>query len=313
MGRSLPGPFVDALVREASEIDTRHYAPGLYVGSAGVAWTLLELGRVAEARAVLDVTARSPLLLDSADLFYGGAGWGLTNLFFHARLGEERYLQAARQTFEALEPRLQRSERGLFFENQGEVYPSLAHGAAGLAWFVLKLHQATGEARHLECARALLAHELSSAEWVSGVPRYRRSRRERVYYPYWKMGAAGIASVALRFHAALGEPHYLEHARAIAASLEGNYTVFPTNFMGMAGLGGLFVDLYQHTGEEAYRTEARRYADRVLLFALERPEGLVFPGEDLVRISTDFGTGSAGTGVFLHRLLEGGGIPYLDF
>lgn len=313
VGRPLPPVFLDALLREARAIDNAHYAPGLYLGSAGVAWTLLELGQPEEARAVLKVAENSPLLFDSADLFYGAAGHGLTQLFFFERLGDERHLQAACRAFEGLEPRLQRAERGLFFESGGDVYHSLAHGASGVAWFLLKLHQATGRAEVLDCARSLLEHDLSSAESVEGQLRVRRSRRERVHYPYWQIGAAGVASVALRFHAVLGEPHYLEQARAIAASLVGNYSVFPTNFLGMVGLGELFVDLHQHTGEESYRTEARRFVDRIMLFALERPEGLVFPGEDLVRVSTDYGTGSAGTGLFIHRLLEAGGLPYLDF
>jgi hypothetical protein len=50
-----------------------------------------------------------------------------------------------------------------------------------------------------------------------------------------------------------------------------------------------------------------------MLFAIEKPSGIVFPGEELIRVSTDFGTGSAGTGLFLHRLLTGGGMPYFDF
>ena len=81
----------------------------------------------------------------------------------------------------------------------------------------------------------------------------------------------------------------------------------------MAGIGNFFVDLHRRTGEAGYLEEARRFADRVMLFAIEKPGGLVFPGEDLVRISTDYGTGSAGIGTFLHRILTGDGLPYLDF
>ena len=77
----------------------------------------------------------------------------------------------------------------------------------------------------------------------------------------------------------------------------------------LAGIACLRV----HQVVKGYLDEARRFADRVMLFAIEKPSGLVFPGEELVRISTDLGTGSAGTGLFLHRIAAGGGIPYLDF
>ena len=43
-----------------------------------------------------------------------------------------------------------------------------------------------------------------------------------------------------------------------------------------------------------------------MLFAIERPTGIAFPGENLLRISTDFATGSAGIGLFLDRLVKQG-------
>ena len=89
--------------------------------------------------------------------------------------------------------------------------------------------------------------------------------------------------------------------------------LYSSNFAGMSGIGNFFVDLHRRTEEARYLEEARRFVDRVMLFALEKPSGLVFPGEELVRISTDYGTGSAGTGMFIHRVVAGGGLPYLDF
>ncbi|OJH36998.1 class III lanthionine synthetase LanKC [Cystobacter ferrugineus] len=313
VGKPPPEVFLEALLRESSQVDNQRYAPGLYIGSAGIAWTLLELGWRKEAEALLEVAAHSPLLFENADLFYGGGGFGLTNLFFFDRLGDEKYLQRAIQVFDTLKPGIQSSEQGYFFENNGDVYHGLAHGASGLAYFCLKLHQATGRQEHLDAALRLLDFDLSSADRRKGHPRFHRSRRESVFYPYWHIGSAGIGCVALRFYDVLRDERYAQESRSIAASLAGNYSVFPTNFTGMAGLGGFFVDLYRYTGEEVWRTEARRFLDRVMLFALERPTGLVFPGEDLLRVSTDYGTGSAGTGSFIHRLLTGSGIPYLDF
>lgn len=49
-----------------------------------------------------------------------------------------------------------------------------------------------------------------------------------------------------------------------------------------------------------------------MLLAVRRPAGLVFPGEELTRISVDYGTGSGGAGTLLHRLVAGGGVPYFD-
>jgi uncharacterized protein YyaL (SSP411 family) len=306
--------FLDALVREASRIDENSHAPGLYVGSSGVAWTFLELGMRKEAERLMEAAARSPVLFENADMFYGAAGWGLANLFFFAQLGDEKYLKNAVDAFDHIKPKLQRDKGGYCYDNTDAVYHGLAHGASGIGYFLLRLYRATGQEEHLDVAKGLLDFELASAEEdARGYTVFRRASGDTLYYPYWRIGGAGVGTVALRFHAALRDERYLQMARKIARQLAGAYTVFPTNFYGMAGIGNFFVDMHGRTEEQAYLQEARRFVDRVMLFALEKPSGLVFPGEELLRISTDYGTGSAGTGMFIHRIVAGGGIPYLDF
>lgn len=309
----VPPAFLEALVSRAMKIDNLHYPPGLYVGASGVAWTLLELGRRQEAETLLDTVAESPLLGENADLFYGAAGWGLTQLFFFDRLRDERYLRRALEAFDAIRPKLHEDGRGYGYLNGDDTYCGLAHGSSGIGYFCLKLYQATGRAEHLECARALLDFELGRAEERGEELIFRRSENEPLIYPYWRIGGAGVGSICLRFHAALGEERYLQVARRLAHTLRGKYSAFPSNFSGMVGIGNFFLDLALRTGEEQARDEARRFLDRVMLFALERPSGVVMPGEELLRLSTDYATGSSGLGVFVHRLLTGAGIPYLDF
>jgi hypothetical protein len=312
MRGAAPERLVQAIVAEACRASPRGYPPGLYVGLSGIAWSLLELGQRECAEQLMATAADSPLLGQGADLFYGDAGWGLAQLFFLKRLGEARYLRHALEAFERIEPKLEKTPAGLRYVNQGDVYCGLAHGSAGIGYFLLRLYEATGERLHLERARALLDHDVSRGQEHHGRLHFHRSEREQLVYPYWAMGGAGLATLALRFHAVLGEPRYLHLAQRIAQGVKGLYSVFPSHFYGMAGLGHLFVDLHQHTGEPGGAEEARRFAERSLLFATPRPTGWVTPGEGLLRFSTDYATGSAGIGVLLHRLLAGGGIPWFD-
>lgn len=309
----VPAPFLDAFVRRASDIGLDTYTPGLYVGTSGVAWALLELGQRERAEALMDLASTSPLLFENADLFYGAAGWGLANLFFFHRLRDEKYLHHAERTFAHITGMLKETEHGYCYINMGDVCHGLAHGASGIGYFLLRLHQVTKKDEHLAYARRLLEFELASAEERDGHVVFRRGEREPVNTPYWRVGAAGIGSIALRFHEVLGDEAYLTMARKIAHYLTGKFAVFPTNFSGMGGIASFFVDLHRCTGEARYRDEALRYLDRIMLFALEKQAGIVFPGEELIRISTDLGTGSAGTGVLVHRLLTGSGVPFLDF
>jgi hypothetical protein len=54
-----------------------------------------------------------------------------------------------------------------------------------------------------------------------------------------------------------------------------------------------------------------KIASGISLFRVDRPTGTAFPGEELIRLSCDYGTGSAGIALFLHRLLNGGPTPYM--
>ncbi|MDI3287828.1 class III lanthionine synthetase LanKC [Polyangium sp. 15x6] len=309
----VPAEMREALSAEAQRVDNDHYPSGLYVGTAGIAWAFLELGMLREGEALMRVAARSPIRFESADMFYGAAGHGLANLFFFERLGDEAYLANAVDAFLAIEPKLQQALGGYCYVNAGHVYHGIAHGASGIGYFLLRLHLATRRAEHLEYATGLLDFELASAEERQGQMMFRRAAGEPVFSPYWRSGSAGIGSVALRFHEVLGDERYLSAARRIARYLEDKYTVFPGNLCGMAGLGNFFVDMYRATRDEAFLEEARRFVTRIMLFALERPGGIVFPGEELLRVSTDYGTGSAGIGVFIHRILTSAGIPFFDF
>jgi hypothetical protein len=44
----------------------------------------------------------------------------------------------------------------------------------------------------------------------------------------------------------------------------------------------------------------------IAAMACDQPEGVAFPGEGLLRFSTDFATGGAGIALVLHRAATGG-------
>jgi hypothetical protein len=50
---------------------------------------------------------------------------------------------------------------------------------------------------------------------------------------------------------------------------------------------------------------------KTTLFKLEKGSGFAFPGDRLLRISCDYGTGSAGVGVFLQRLRTNGESDFM--
>ncbi len=304
-GLGIPPPLIEWLRDRRPTRDD--CPPGLFFGLAGIAQVLAEVGYSELATDALDEACRSPLAFAAPGYLYGAAGWGLVQLWFAAG-GRSEALDRAREAGEHLLATAERRPRGLCWVHppDEQVHFGLGYGASGVALFLLHLARATGEARYLRAAEEAIRFELASA----ANPRARRLRwpnseqRLDVHEPYWRHGSAGIAAVLVRFASETGRARYLRAAEHAAAFAYCKFTVQPTQFEGLSGCGETVLDLYLATGEERYLRLAYEVAESILLYAVERPEGIIFPGRLLVRLSHDFGIGSAGVGLFLHRLLH---------
>jgi lantibiotic modifying enzyme len=275
---------------------------------------LQELGLQDEARRVIDLALQSPILLDGADLFYGAAGTGLACLYFFKKTGEERFLAKARELGDFVISKAVSEDNGCYWVNvDGVAYLGYAHGGSGIALFLLYLHLVTGDSRYLTYATLGLEYEISQASVGSEQMAWGRVKGDSQESPYWRLGTSGVGSVLIRFYALLGDNRYRDLAETAAASVAGKYTVLPSQFMGLSGIGEFLIDMYTFTGEEKYLSEALRRAEGILLFHIKRPEGIAFPAEELLKISTDYGTGSAGIGMFLLRLLQPKGRLFYEF
>jgi serine/threonine protein kinase len=294
---SVPHEAIDWLLRHTSE--KKSCPPGLFIGLSGVAWTLLEVGIDHEAEAVMRMTFDHPLLDDALDLFYGKAGWGLACLRFFERTGNEVYLDRALRTANSL----------IGWTEQRHTRPlneiGMAHGASGIALFLLYTYLATRDERFLVTGQECLECDLQLAvetrdgglSWASAVD------SPSPIYPYWRYGSAGIGQVVLRFYRLLRHERYWRVLEQIFVDTDRKYAVFPGKFLGLAGLGDFVLDMYGLTQNERYLASARKIADGILNFRVDRNGCLAFPGESLTRLSCDYGTGSAGIASFLHRLL----------
>jgi len=290
--------------------------PGLYMGLSGVAWLLYEMGAVSEAEKLMEKTCQLPTLKEGSDLFYGAAGWGMASLFFYQQTGLCSYLDKAIEAGRVIQGNLKTLADLPYYENiDGHSYSGLLHGSAGVALFYLRLFQASGNQSCLNAAKELLRAEWQRAEYVHDNIVWRKDYAEETTYPYFRFGSAGIGMVAIRFYVALHETDYLQLAEKIAAALKDKFCVYPGLFVGMAGLGEFFLDLYAVTNKTEYLDEARHIARRISLYQYQDDRGITFPGEELARLSADYGTGAAGIGLFFQRLLNHGQGKqlFLDF
>ena len=304
-GRELPGE-IRAWIG-ARPLDPERYPPGLYVGLAGLAWALDLLGLRDRAAEAIELAYRSPLAHQGPDVFFGAAGLGLASLYFWGKTRQPRHLDRAREAAAALAASATSGETGPYWVNvDGGHYYGYAHGGSGIALFFLRLYQAGGDPSHLQLARDALEAEIQLAVYKDDYVVWHRSASDELLSPYWRYGAAGVGSALIRFAAALDDERYLDLAVKAARYSSAKYVVFPGQFIGLSGMGEFLLDMHRFTGDERYLHDARRLAESILLFRIPRPGGVAFPGEELIRLSTDYGTGSAGIGSFLLRLLTPG-------
>lgn len=289
---------------EAQPLSPDRYPPGLYVGLAGIAWALDELGFADRSRAALDDAYVHELLFRSGDAYVGCAGVGLTSLRFWSSEHDDRLLDRAVAIGDWLIAHRQENERGAHWPTRtGAVLIGYARGAAGIALYLLYLYLATGESRYLEIGRRALEHDLSYAVPVgSAIAFPEDTGSTRVVLPYWYAGGVGLGAVALRYWAVTRDVRYREVFDKVAIDAARTFTVFPGLFNGLSGLGNFLLDCAELTGDARFLEGAVKPAVGVLRFGVARPDGLAFPGDYLYRLSADLAGGTAGVALFLHRL-----------
>lgn len=320
--RQATGEIPDRFLRWIDDrpVDVDHYPPGLLTGLAGIAWAQMEAGRPQQAIETMDLAHRSPLLdsvrREAPDLCYGAAGIGLADLFLWQRTQEQRFLDRAQVMATALSRTARPDEDGegvYWINTDGEHYYGWGHGASGPAFFLLQLYRATGDEDVLALGKAALDHEMAAAILRDDYAVWHRSTNNPILSPYWRYGAAGVGSVLIRYYQELGDERYRDLAHRAARYVSSKYVVFPGQFVGLSGMGEFLLDMAHLTDDRQYLDEAWRLAEGIRLYRIEKPEGLAFPGEEVLRISNDFGTGSAGVGHFLLRLLEPRGRRLYDW
>lgn len=288
--------------------------PGLYLGLAGIAYTLDRLGDRQNAEKVMAATYESPILFDEPGMFLGASGWGWASLYFYAKTRSPLYIERAVRAGEWLLGSAESKGDGCCWRNgsEGRIHYGYGYGSSGVGLFLLNLARFTGRTEFESAAIRALEHDLSTADMTKSGKQWKRFENDVMHYPYWIHGNAGIGSTVIRFAAATGSARYERIAREIAESTFLKYTYNAGLFEGLTGIGEFMLDMYLYTRERSYLDKAFDIAETLLWFRMERPSGAAYPGRWLRKVSTDYGTGSAGIGLFFDRLLKPRARDFVD-
>jgi serine/threonine protein kinase len=271
--------------------------PGFYDGLGGIAYVLDRLGRSAEAREILD---RAPSVPDATDdsLFRGLAGIGLNHLNFHRRTAESAFLRAAEEVADRLMARLRRPPAPGY-------QAGLMYGSAGPALFLVRLYEATGQETLLDHAGAALRRELDACEWTQdGTLQVDEGWR---LIPYLATGSTGIGLVLHEYLRHRPDADFEKAQQGIAKAAEPEFVVQAGLFNGRAGLLAYLL----HTAGD--RATIEQHVRNLGWHAVSHQGGVAFIGDQLMRLSMDLATGSAGVLLTLGAALgeRGPGLPFL--
>ncbi|GAA3342349.1 class III lanthionine synthetase LanKC [Amorphoplanes nipponensis] len=285
-----PG-FEDWLVRRALRPSSGSRL-GFYDGLHGVAYVLHELDRRQEA---LDVLARclgEPWDELGTDLMSGLAGIALSLLHLADATGETALHDAARRATDLVSARLAAvaaeeppaGERAVSGGRQPRA--GLTHGWTGPALLFLRLYERTGDPAQLDRAVTALRQDLrrcvTRADGALEVDEGWRTM------PYLAQGSTGIGIVLDQVLAHRPDERLARAGAAIGRAAGSPFYAQAGLFAGRAGI------IRYLAGHDRDDDRLDRQVGNLAWHAVPFRSGLAFPGDQLLRLSMDLATGTAG-------------------
>ncbi|MGH3428135.1 MAG: class III lanthionine synthetase LanKC, partial [Mycobacteriales bacterium] len=263
---------------------------GFYDGLHGVAYVLDHLGHRAEALKILDICAtelagRWDRL--GLDLHGGLAGIGLNLAHFAVTTGDPSLHSAASEVAQAVADRLGDEHAVGEVSGGPHHHAGLMHGSAGPALLFLRRYEQLGHPALLDLARTALRQDLRRCLIRNdGSMQVNEGWRTM---PYLADGSVGIGLVLEQYLAHRRDDQFAEAAAGIRRAARSPFYAEPGLFHGRAGM-----IVYLSHGCDARDHTVADHIRRLAWHAIDYQGCTAFPGEELLRLSMDLATGTAG-------------------
>ncbi|WP_369779731.1 class III lanthionine synthetase LanKC [Streptomyces sp. R33] len=294
-----PWPEAEEWLLQRTEEPDSGTPLGFYDGLAGTAWTLHRLGHPGRALALAERLLHQPWQSAGPDLHGGLAGIGLALDALGTASGESELHTAALRCAELLAPPEQRPTRA-----------GLMYGNTGPALLFLRLYERTGDKELLlQSARSLhrdLDRCVTSAYGTLQVNEGWRTM------PYLGEGSVGIGMVLDDWLEHAPDERFEQARREIVRAAQATFYAQPGLLRGAAGM---ILHLARTTtpGPGTGPDDIARQIDALARHAVPYQGHLAFPGEQMMRLSMDLATGTAGALLALGSAAPGGRahLPFL--
>jgi hypothetical protein len=282
-----PIPEYESLLAKRAMHPERGSGLGLYDGLIGVAYVLNRLGQRQPALDVADICLRERWEELGLDLYSGLSGIGLTLLHL-----DPAFAETASRAVELCAERIGGPQDVPEVSGGDNPRAGLMHGSSGPALLFLHAYESSGDTALLDKAADALRQDLRRCiRSTDGSLQVNQGWR---FLPYLAEGSVGIALVLTRY--LRHRPEDEEFATALADLRlvgQGGYFVQSGLFTGRAGIiAALAAGL--RPGQDNPDPLLDEQIRGLRWHALPYGGGLAFPGDQLLRLSMDLATGSAG-------------------
>ncbi|MFF3346322.1 class III lanthionine synthetase LanKC [Streptomyces sp. NPDC002779] len=264
---------------------------GFYDGLTGIAWTLQRLGHTASALELAELVLAEDHDALASDLYGGTAGMGLALDALADSTGESGLHAAALRCAELAARPPSAPTRSALPASQGRVRTGLLHGAAGRALLFVRLYERTRDTALLDLAAEALHDDLTRCvRGASGTLQVDEGWRTM---PYLGAGSVGIGMVIDDYLLHRHDEDLDRARRDIVQAAQATFYAQPGLFRGVAGMV-LHLARTHADGPGTAPEDVRRQVGCLTWHAMSYDGHLAFPGEQMMRLSMDLATGTAG-------------------
>ena len=260
------------------------------------------------------------------DVAEGAAGIGLYYLYAHDNNVHDQALSWVKAIADRLLEVAEPAAGGLRWQLMDDIpwpfdAPNFAHGTAGVAFFLARTFEATGDERYLEAALAGAGHVQAMADPVGDdghlVPHILNDGRPHRYYLGMCHGPAGTARLFYLLDKITGDEQWMNWSRGLDRGLmnlgapEERGPGFWNNISQCccdAGIGDHALFMYRATGEATYLNLAERVAAELIRRSETNGDTISWPQAehrsqpDFIETQTGYMQGAAGVGSFFVHL-----------
>ncbi len=291
-GADYDSGYVDWLVRGATSPPSGTPV-GLYDGLLGVAHVLDRLGRHDDALKVLE------RCLDTLRLRGDGHGLGLHGGLsgialglagFAERLDDARLWDAVWRIADVVSERLGSEDSVPQVSGGAHPFAGLLNGSSGPALMFLRLYEQRDDDGLLDLAATAIRQDLRRCVRRGDGLEVNEGTRT---LPYLADGSAGIGFAIDDYLAQRDDERFADAGPRIRAAASSGFYALPDLLTGRAGMI-LYLSRGLAPGQGADDPVVAAHVRRLNWHALSYEGHLAFPGEQLVRLSMDLATGTAG-------------------